>query len=217
MTGEGRTLAGLWVCDFAHANLGPHRELHFFVAATRRPMLSVIPHPFILLRLILADAGLGLFCHRLWNDSERVVAYNRELLGLDARLARGRVEQEPDRTRFVFRAATGDPLVEGAVGRADHTPAGLTWQIFRLLGPGLARRAAPGRVLESRVINPKGIAFGDNRAARTFLAPDRTVVQRWDAAADSLAWSAEPYADADFRPTFVEHLWPYRFVYVEPE
>lgn len=223
MTAEGRTLAGMWVCDFTHANLGPHRELQFFIAVTRRPLEPVAAHPLILLRLLLADPALGLFCYRLWNDSERVVAYNRELLGLDAHLARGRIEPERDRTRFAFRAATGEPLVEGAAGRAARTPPGLMWQIFRLLGPGLARHAAPGRILESRVINPKGHAFPDNRTARAYLAPDHAVVQRWDApparnrVSNELRWSADPFADADFRPTFVEHLWPYRFVYCEPE
>lgn len=213
----GRALAGIWVCDFTEASLGPHRELQYFVAATRRglPAITAPDHPLALLRALLVEPHVALFCKRLWNDSKTVVAYNRELLGLDARLCRGEVAAKDDRLWYSFRERDDRVILEGAVRLRSASSPGVLVDMLRAFGLKASREAAGREAIETRIVNPIGITFADNYEAKAVLAADKLVVQRWESS-DVLTFG--PAGEmAGFVPTFIEHMTPYRFVYLEPQ
>ena len=219
VTTAGRALAALWVCDFTQASLGPHRELQLsLLVSTDEPRGPVRAHPLAALRLLAADAGVGMLCHGLWNDAPVAVAYNREVLGLPARRAEGRLSLTPEALDFAFTdAARGETLAEGHLGAPGRRSMGAGLALARLLGPGGLWRFARQPWIAARVINPVGAVIPGNAAAETFSAPGRTVLRIFDAAADRLAIPAGAYAGLDFTPGFVEVMQPFRFVYLEPE
>ena len=91
---------GIWVVDFTEASLGPHMELQFSFLVAHQPTTPVEGHPFALLKALFVNAAARMFCYGLWNDSRKVVAYNRELLGLLAALAEGGMRQVEERLLF---------------------------------------------------------------------------------------------------------------------
>lgn len=216
-TREGQALMGVWVVTFTEASLGPHMELQFSILVSRRPPAPVENHPFALLKALFVNAGARMFCYRLWNDSPKVVAYNRELLGLPAALAEGRMRQAEERLSFHFQDEAGKLLLEGEVHSATRTSAQAGWSLFRLLGLRQTLRAFSQPYLEAKVVNPVTEALPYNADAQSFLAADAPAVRFFEPASDRIAFG-EDYRNAfDFRPQFVEHFSPFRFVYLEPE
>ena len=60
----------------------PTKPISFLVS--HQPQLPVANQPLALLKALFANPAARMFCYGLWNDTETAVAYNRELLGLDA-------------------------------------------------------------------------------------------------------------------------------------
>jgi hypothetical protein len=219
LTTEDRALVGLWVGDFTQANLGPHTELQLsiFVTTGEQPRAPVAAHPLAALGLLAADPRAAMLCHGLWNNAPPVVAYNRELLGLPARLADSRLSLTSEALDFAFTDATsGAALAEGRIAAPGRRSLGAGLALARLLGAGGILRFVRQPWIAARVINPVGAVIPGNAAAQTFSAPGRTVLRFFDTAADRLAIQTKAYAGLDFTPTFVEFMQPFRFVYLEP-
>ena len=75
-----------------------------------------------------------MLCHGLWNSTPIAVAYNRELLGLEARLSTSRFERESRSLGFfVSDVAEGAPVLSGYVRRPMRASIGaavsLTWRM----------------------------------------------------------------------------------------
>jgi len=81
-TQDGKALMGFWVCEFTEASLGAHYEMQCSFFTGRGETRSLPSHPFGLLAAMLSQPEIEMLCHGLWNDTAKVVAYNRELLGL---------------------------------------------------------------------------------------------------------------------------------------
>lgn len=218
VTEAGRALAAVWVCDFTDASLGPHHELQVALAVAFGPTEPLSDEPFSLLKAISEGAAVRLLCHGLWNNSETAVAYNRELLGLPARLSRGEVTREAGRKSFTFYdAASGALLARGSVREAPRVGLATTWKIFRGIGFRQMARLTQDPVLSSFVVNPISDAMPYNAEAVAFLAPETAVVQLYDSAEDHLALPQAPYRSLGFTPLFLEHMQPFRFVYLMPQ
>lgn len=216
-TRAGRALMGIWVVDFTEASLGPHKELQFSILVSHRPAAPVVVHPLALLKALFVNAEARMFCYRLWNDSPNVVVYNRELLDLPAALAAGTMRQAGGRLLFNFQDEAGELLFEGEVESAARTSFRAGWSLFRLLGARQTLRAFSQPYLEAKVVNPMTETFPYNADAHSFLAADSPAVRFFDAASDRVGFG-EAYENAfDFRPQFVEHFSPFRFVYLQPE
>lgn len=91
-TSSGEALMGIWICNFSEASLGPHHELQFSIFVSERKLAPVSPHPLGVLKLMSTHPDAQMLCHGLWNDTPQVVAYNRDLLCLNAAQTSSRIE-----------------------------------------------------------------------------------------------------------------------------
>ena len=100
------------------------------------------------MRLILLEPGLRLYSALLWNDRPAVTAYNRELLGLNARLCQASFSRGEAGGFFSFRFEDQDArlIFQGDVAPPPSQPFWDGLLLERSLGaPGMRRLAAfPG-------------------------------------------------------------------------
>lgn len=213
---EGRALAALWAADFTEANLGPHRELQVSLFATARPVPPVAAHPFAVLRALTSIPEARMVCHGLWNDADRVVAYNREHLGLDARRAVGAIERTPDRVRFRFSEPDGTAIATGDLAATVVQPPGPMFRMLGHIGLKAVWRGIREPFVRVPVVNTRGPLAAENRVAWTYTKGDRQVIRDFGPG-DRVAIDHPRYAPLDFRPEFVQDLSGVRFVYLRPE
>jgi hypothetical protein len=214
-TTDGHALMGIWVVNAMDASLGPHQELQFSFLVSRRPLAKVPPHPFIILKLLLSHPGVRLFCHGLWNNTEPVVAYNREVLALDAHLMGGAIERDTrrQRVRFAFMDTSGGPIFSGTVSMAARTRANTVVALLRVMGLRGFVQATNAPWLASQVVNPIGL-LPVNAEAQAYIVNDRQIVQSFDPARDRLEFADPIYCALHFRGQFIEHMDGFKFVYL---
>ena len=103
---EGKALMGLWVCDFTDASLDPHHELQISFLTSRTEIQPLPSYPLSVLIAMLTHPEIEMLCHGLWNNTSKVVAFNRELLSLNARLSTGKIQKSCTSMTFVFHNAS---------------------------------------------------------------------------------------------------------------
>ena len=216
-TENGRAVMGIWVVDFTEASLGSHNELQFSILVSHQPAAPIEDHPLTLLKALATNPAVRMFCYGLWNNTPKVVAYNRELLGLPARLNRGTIERPNGRKKFRFEEADGGLLLEGEVGEAKRPSPKVGWSLTRLLGLRQTIKSLSAPYLAAKVVNPIGEVIPVNADAQSYLAADAPVVQFFDPATDRLVIHHAETAELNFQPQFIEHFEPFRFVYLNPE
>lgn len=222
LAAPGRVFMGIWVCDFTQASLGPHHELQFSFFTASQPLAPAAVHPLALLRLMLVEPGVQMLCHGLWNNTPLVVAYNRELLSLNARLAQSQIARNLARTAQgltfnIADSATGQPILAGTIAQPQRP----SWRAgFGLMGQvGFARGMALAQKpwVSLNVLNPVGVRLNRNAAAESFTKNDVNNVRYFDPRADKLTFGPTPYAALDFVPQFVQYMEGFKFVYLEPK
>jgi hypothetical protein len=142
-TARGQALVGLWVCDFTDASLGLHHELQVSVFVTRQPAAPVAAQPLSLLAMLLSRSDVLMLCHGLWNNTPGVVAYNRELLGLHARLVESRIARAEGALSFAFQdQADGQPMLTGTLHDVRRPSLRANLALMGRLGPARLMAAA---------------------------------------------------------------------------
>jgi hypothetical protein len=208
----------VWIAQEPEASHGAHGELQMSFYVSREPLPPLPDGAFGLLRFMLEEPLARQMCHGLWNDTAQVVAYNREILSLDARLGRFELERENGRFRFTWRDAAGDAVIaRGDLREGKRPTLGATGALFKTFGFRGALRAAAAKTIELRVVNPIGDVLDRNADARTISSIDDTATHLFDPRRESLEILAGPYADLGFRPEFVQHMRGFKMVYLEPE
>ncbi|MBP7692618.1 MAG: hypothetical protein KA764_11900 [Anaerolineales bacterium] len=217
VTTASRALMGVWVMDFTEASLDPHHELQFSLFVTRQPAPARPAHRLAVVQAWLTRPETRMLCHGLWNNTARVTAYNREILGLNAQLGRSQITLAAGALTFGFEdQATGRPLLHGRLRAAQNPSVRATWDFMRLLGFGSSRRVAAQPWVEMKVINPLGLR-PRHEAALAATHSDRSALRYFDPRTDRLAIAAAPYQGLDFQPQFVQHLSGIKFVYLNPQ
>jgi hypothetical protein len=216
-TVNGRAIMGIWVVDFSEASLGSHQELQFSILVAHKPTPPLEDHPLTLLKALFTNPDARMFAYGLWNNTETAVAYNRELLGLNARLTQGKIKRKNGQKTFHFSDATGQFLFAGHVSEVKRASPRVGLSLMRLLGFRQTVRALRQPYLEARVVNPIGDAFPYNGDAQSYLASDSPIVQFFDPANDRITFSTTESQKFGFEPHFIEHFEPFRFVYLQPE
>ncbi len=216
LTEGGKGILVLFICDFAQASHGAHLEFHITALSAPKAGERLSDDPAAALAALATRKDWGVLSLHLWNDTSKVVAYNTEYLGLDAQPCSGRVEVTEG--RLVFDFSVGDAkLISGSVRRNAKSDAGLMLRVIRQLGwSGLwdAMRRQPA---EARVINRKSAPVPRNGRALTLTAPDTMVVTEVNSELDRIEFSEGPLASYAFSPRILEHVAPFRFVYLHPD
>lgn len=215
-TRSGRAVVGAWICNFTRASMGPHTELQLSVYVTEREAPPLDDRPLALLDGLVRRNDLLMRCHGLWNDERDVVAYNRELLGLDAALAHSRIERSADALAFSFAdAQSGAPLAQGQVMHPTRRSLACDLAMAVRLGP-----AALWRLSRDPTIHVRIMGGPDGRAGCAAVADSYThavsALHRYDANRDRFVLQAPRYQALQFQPDFVQFMDPFRFVYQLP-
>lgn len=216
-TVEGQAVMGIWLCDFTAASLGPHHELQFSIFVTRQPAPPLSAHPLALLGAMLTRPDLQMLCHGLWNNTPTVVAYNRELLSLNARLSTSTIADDAQQLTFAVADATsGASILHGRVA----TPQQVSWQAsFGLLGQlGLASTLRINRQpwVTISVVNPLGVHLTQNGVAQAMTKNAVNNVRYFNQATDELTLGDTLYRDLAFRPLFAQYMGGFKFIYLQP-
>lgn len=215
LTQSGRAAMGLFVCTFPNASLGPHLELQAVALCAPNPGQTIADDATAFLAAMATRPDLAPFSLHLWNDSADVVAYNSDYLGLNAAQAPGEITLGK-RMQFSFSDASGAALASGDVSKNRLSDLGATFALIRQIGLHQVLRMARQPFAQAHLVNRKSAALPRNGRAQTITAADQMVVTRFDAKRDRLTLSG-PMASYDFQPLCLEHIAPFRFVYLHPD
>jgi hypothetical protein len=159
-----------------------------------------------------------MLCHGLWNSTPTVVAYNRELLSLNARLADSRIEREDPRVKFSFTDPADQQLIfSGAIHSPRQASIRANLALMSALGFGRGMALARQPWVSLQVLNPLGGMLDRNAVARTFTHNQRNVVRFFDPGSDTLEFGNTPYRSLQFIPQCVQDMDGFKFVYLHPE
>ncbi len=216
---DGMALVAVWLIDAPSASLGPHKEVQISLAVTRSPVAPVDAHPLALVQALVQMPEVRLLCHGLWNDTPLVVAYNREVLGLDARLMEASIAVDEANRRFsasATEAADAQPVLTAEVRLLARSSHRATRNLLLNLGLRSAFALSREPWITAQVLNPRGPVIPFNAGALVFIGGESVNLDLWDPAADRLEIQAAPWANLGFRPEFVEQFRELRFVYLNP-
>lgn len=216
-TANGRALMGIWLCDFTDASLGPHHELQFSLFVSRRAVTPIADHRVSLLMAMLTNADLQMLCHGLWNNTPTVVAYNRELLSLNARLSVSKISRDRHQlSAEVHDHATDAPLLTATLHKPEQPALGASFALAGRLGFRRAMQINRQPWVQMAIVNPVGVLLPHNATAQAMTKNAANNVRYFDPARDSLTISASPYRDLGFQPHVVQHMSGFKFVYLNP-
>lgn len=217
ITTDNRALMAVWIFDFVDASLGPHRELQISLYVSRTQLQPVRSHPFTLLHLLAFDDDVRQLAHGLWNNTNEVVAYNSELLGLGARLAEADLQPGSRNVKFRFTEAESEQtIINGQVYVPDRPQINAVARLLQVFGIQDMFRFAIQPMISVQVMNRAGEVIKHNAEAQTYTSNDRQVLRFWDSSQDTIEISDKTYERVQFQPQFVQHINSFKFVYLNP-
>lgn len=217
-TTDHQAMMAVWICDFSDASLGPHQELQFSIFVSRQAVNTIEPHPLAVIKVIL-HADVRMMCHGLWNNTARVVAYNRELLGLNAKLAKGTIQPDPQTDALAFSFSTDESnelIFKGRVRQMQRPSYKADFELMRLLGLKTIQRLAVQPWITIQVMNPVGKVIPHNAEAQAYTKNESNAVRYFDPASDALEFGDNAYRALQFQPRFVQQMSGFKFVYLNP-
>lgn len=216
-TASGKAVIGIFVCDFVDASLEPHTELQVSTLVSRTKGEVVSDHPFALAAAMVTRPDWGTMCLHIWNDTEVVVAYNREYLGLNPLQGSGTIRRTPGRKSFEFSSPKGAAILSGDVSEKTRPRLRDLLGLMGLTGTRPLMRYVRKPFAEAAVLNMKNDVFPENRRAPTFTAADTNVLQIFEPTKDQLSVHSTDLAPYDIVPRSLQHISPFRFVYLKPD
>jgi len=214
--GDGRTPMAIWICKFTDASLGPHHELQFSFFTRDRVNGVPTSHPLHLLAS-MTDPSTKMLCHGLWNSTPQVVAYNRELLSLNARLASSHVCNKAGQLRFSFAdEQTQQTLLSGTFPNCARLSLRATWDAMAQIGFRKVWAMVRQPWVGLQILNPTGVSLPRNAVAESFTKNNVNLVRYFDPSTDELSFGGTAYASLGFKPQFIQYMTGFRFVYLEP-
>jgi hypothetical protein len=216
-TTDGKALMGIWICDFTQASLGAHHELQISFFVSREEVAPIVPHPLNTLIAIVTRKDVQMMCFGLWNSTPEVVAFNREILSLNARLSASRISRSSNSLDFAIEdAATKSPIISGSVKNPFKASPSATFSFMGRLGLRQNLALARQPWINMQVLNPTGVVLDVNAAAQTYTKNDTTALQFFDDASQ-LTISAPAYQPLNFLPQVIQYMDGFKFVYMQPE
>jgi hypothetical protein len=215
-TTDGKALMGIWICNFTNASLGSHHELQFSFFVSGQEPAPLAAHPLNSLLVTLTRPDIQMMCFGLWNNTPNVVAYNREILGLNARQSESVIEQNENEIRFDIKDdSTGKAILSGLIRDPMRSSLRATLSFMSRMGFQNSLSFARQPWISMQVINPKGIVLNQNAAARTFTKNDTNVIRYFEPA-DPLVMGDPTFQALNFVPQVLQSMRGIKFVYLEP-
>jgi hypothetical protein len=166
----------------------------------------------------MADPQTKMLCHGLWNSTPQAVAYNRELLSLDASLANSNIHNGAGQLEFAFEDQSARRLlISGKFPNCARLSMRATWHAMTQIGFRRLWAMARQPWVTLQILNPIGVFLERNAAAESFTKNDVNLVRYFDSSLDELSFGDTQYASLDFRPQFVQYMRGFKFVYLEPK
>ena len=213
-TTDGKAVMAIWVADFTSASLKPHHELQFSIFVSKTKNTPLESHPFNAL-VALTRQDVKMLCHGLWNNTQDVVAYNRELLSLNARLTSSNIQSSGNTIKFVFEdAGTNTPIISGSIKNTPTSSALFAFMSKLGLRDSLKLMSEPWSSMD--IVNPKGVILDKNATAKAFAKSDVNVLHTFDST-DSLHIEHPLYKSLNFTPDTVQYADKCKFIYLHPE
>lgn len=218
-TASGKAAAGFIMANFEKASLGVHHELQFFILVSEKEGEVLADSPFALPIAMGTRPDWGSLCMNLWNDTEAVIAYNNEYLGLNARPGKFSLfGEKPDgHLDYHITDQSGADIIRGHVQVQKSTPLSAMWDMLRTAGIRQIIKLGNAAYAGGHVINRKSAVMPQNREAPIFTSSDHNVTRLWDPRTDRLEIEESTLSDIGFVPSSLQHLWPFRFVYLHPD
>jgi hypothetical protein len=217
-TVDGQALMGVWVCDFTDASLGAHHELQCSIFVTKGDVNPIASHPLGLLMAMLTRPDVQMLCHGLWNNTPSVVAYNREVLSLNARLAESEIRRAGRTLRFTVNDhTTGARIAAGELRTSKYSSVCAGLAMLSRLGLGRMWTISQQPWVRMHVVNPIGVTLERNAVAESLTKNDVNAVHYFDSQTDSLVFGDGPYRCLHFMPQFVQSMEGFKFVYLHPQ
>jgi hypothetical protein len=164
-------------------------------------------------------ADVRMMCHGLWNNTARVVAYNRELLGLNAQPAKGIIQTDPQTGALTFGFSTDENnelIFKGRVRQMQRPSYRVDFDLMRLLGLKTIQRLAVQPWIAIQVMNPVGKVIPHNAEAQAYTKNESNALRFFDLASDALEFGDNAYRALQFGPQFVQQMSGFKFVYLNP-
>lgn len=215
-TADGSSFMGIWVCNFTDASLDPHHELQFSFFGSGKNAEPASSHPLSLLTLMM-QPDARMMCHGLWNNSPRVVAYNRELLSLNARRADSSIDEESGTLTFSFHDQEDNkPILTGRLADVRRLSLQANWDLIVNFGFRRLWEIAQQPWINLKILNPTGVVLSRNAVADSYTKNDTNLVRYFDGLTDRLEFGETPYGALNFKPQFLQYMKGFKFVYLQP-
>jgi hypothetical protein len=212
---QDRTFMAIWICNFTDANLGPHHELQFSFFVSQA---NITPSHRLGVLELMSRPETQMLCHGLWNDTAKVVAYNRELLSLNARQAISRIKDSPETFAFQFHDATAsEHVLSGKVSNPRKFCPGAGLELIMSLGFRRVWSMARQPWSNLQILNPVGVGLTHNAITETYTKNTRNRLNYFHSSVDTLEFGPTPYARLDFKPQFAHYMSGFNFVYLPPK
>jgi len=213
-TDDDKAIMGIWVANFSEANLNPHHELQFSIFASHTVIPSFPRHPFNAIYALMGQ-DVKMICHGLWNNTPNVVAYNREVLSLNALRTDSEIRKTQNKIEFVFNEnITQKPIISGSIKNTASFSAALSLMSRLGIKKTLRTILAPWTSMD--IVNTKGVFLNKNKAAKAFAKSDVTVFRFFDST-DEIKVEHPIYKSLNFTPQVVQYMNGCKFVYLQPE
>ncbi|NLR75839.1 hypothetical protein [Leeia aquatica] len=211
---QGRALAAIWLGDFTEANLGAHHELQFSLFASTQSLPPRPTHPLRLFHALMCQP-VHMVCQHLWNNTQRVVSFNRDHLLLDAQLTHSQLRCQQNRWQGDYRDAADAPLAQFDLAHSPRQPGAVLWRILGQIGMRGWWRSVRSPILNVPVCNTLREGIELISVSQTWSQPRKQII-RLAQAEDRVELLAPSLSAYDFRLDFVQQIEGFRFVYQRP-
>ena len=212
---DGEALVGIWVLDFTEASLGQHHELQISIFVNHEEVSDLSSYPFSLAKAMLTRQEVKMMCHGLWNNTEKVVAYNRELLSLNAQRTKSRIQRQGDIFSFEFREQENNQLIlSGECAKFGKASMRANIEMLKQIGLMQMLQLTRQSWVSMQVVNPTGVELPYNAIAKAFAKNDRDVINFFDEDENTLNIENLVYGTLGFRPLFVQYMEGFKFAYL---
>jgi hypothetical protein len=206
----------VWIGDFTKANLDAHHELQISLFASFTKPLKIDSNNFSIFNLLITKPDFRMVCHGLWNNTKRVVDYNKEYLKLNAFLTKSTIEKIGNKEKFSFCDEDGNTIINGELEIVNKQSPIIMWKVLKSMGFEGIKKAISSKFISIKVVNTKNPFSDKNLVASTYTDNSNPFI-RYFSHNDKLEINNPFYKALNFSPEIIEQVNNVKMVYLRPE